>query len=32
MDELWRFNQLITLAETGNYRRAADKLALPTAR
>ncbi|NQV94103.1 MAG: LysR family transcriptional regulator [Sphingomonadales bacterium] len=28
MDELWRFNQLITLAETGNYRRAADKLGI----
>ncbi len=28
MDELWRFRQLITLAELGNFRRAADKLGI----
>jgi len=28
MDELWRFKQLITLADTGNYRRAADRLGI----
>lgn len=28
MDELWRFRQLITLAEIGNYRRAADRLGI----
>jgi DNA-binding transcriptional LysR family regulator len=28
MDELWRFKQLITLAELGNFRRAADRLGI----
>jgi|TARA_R110002072_G_scaffold137843_10_gene280778 DNA-binding transcriptional LysR family regulator len=28
MTELWRFEQMITLASTGNYRRAADKLGI----
>lgn len=28
MLELWRFRQLITLADTGNFRRAADKLGI----
>lgn len=28
MDELWRYKQLITLAETGNYRKAADRLGI----
>lgn len=28
MDELWRFRQLLALAETGNYRRAADRLGI----
>ncbi|SHN59847.1 LysR family transcriptional regulator [Erythrobacter sanguineus] len=28
MDELWRYRQLITLAEMGNYRRAADRLGI----
>ncbi len=28
MDELWRFRQLITLAEEGNFRRAADRLGI----
>jgi DNA-binding transcriptional LysR family regulator len=28
MADLWRFEQMVTLAETGNFRRAADKLGI----